>query len=176
MKARIIIITLSVFMFMTCSYDGLEDPFMEPTAFEMDQMKSEVAVKQSKPFNLKLHGEFEIVTPVSCRTLKQIDFWGAGDSNIFGISKSMITRCTDFKKANYIKGAHVSMTGDQLFFYSDESGSDARGDWYSFIYSGGTGKFAEASGKARVYIRMVYFGDAKEGGQFILQGEGMLSY
>ncbi|NND52295.1 MAG: hypothetical protein HKN54_07805 [Flavobacteriaceae bacterium] len=176
MKTRIIFLTaLATMIFLGCSKDSLVDPNEDIRLLEMNQAKINAnASKKTTPFHIKGFGELEIVKPTECGFDNQVNMLGESKESQLGSLKTIWRNCTDFKYSNYIKGSHISPNGDELYFYSDESGSDSVGNYYMIYYYGGTGQFTNANGKLKLYYQEKW--DTTDKGKYWNEGKGSISF
>ncbi len=71
-------------------------------------------------------------------------------------------------------GSYMNVNGEEIYFSAAESGTDAKGNWYVYVFYGGTGQFKKATGKAQVYTALDFNSGTK--GQFKSKGTGFLKY
>ena len=172
MKTKLIsLVLLSLLLTTGCSVDSIEEPIIE-----IGKIDEKAAIFDNNfGFSFREYGEFELVDPKYCTDLDQVMMKGSGKSESFPDSfLSSMTLCTDFSTNNKIEGYIKMGNGDQLFYYVDESGSDAKGRWFIYVYKGGTGQFSKAHGKAMVYTDMQF--KTSVHGIYKSSGEGYLKY
>lgn len=181
MKTRnIFVLALVAMIFLGCSKESLVDPQTEITELEMNQLNSDTktAVK-IYPFHLKGIGKFKVVEPAECRSNGQINLVAETKEIGLGNFKTIWKNCTDFRESHLINGMHIALNdvskkGDEIYFYSDESGKDMIGNYYLIIYNGGTGRFANAKGEIKFYYQENWITNDK--GTNFFEGQGRISY
>ena len=145
---------ISATLLVGCTAENLSDnPLNEQTDLIMDQ-DNFTAQEGDHSFIFTGSGDLRIINPVAvtyCDNLTQVDCEGKTFSTTYGQFNTIARMCTNWKGTNEIEGKHVFPKGE-LYFYSNESGVDARGrTWHNYIYTGGTGMFMNASGRVKVY-------------------------
>ncbi len=155
---RVTIFSLLFFagLLLGCSSDDL-DPVMEST-----QLQSEVVAKSSRkvhrPIKLTGEGAFSITLNTSaCPGLAQLTIDGGGQATHLGNFEVSLIWCTDRVSYNSATGTMVAANGDELRFNLIEYGMDAEGEWATYEFDGGTGRFDGASGELheRIYSTFI---------------------
>lgn len=176
MKTRIfIMLALSAMIVMSCSKESLtEDNLIETSDLKMNQQS--VDAKKPKPhaFKVKGFGTLEIIKESECSGLNQVEMVGQTVESSLGSFKTFARKCTNFNNKNYIKGMHVAGNGDELHFYSEESGENNNSNYNVYIYYGGTGLFEGASGKVQIFSVETY--QTALNGTYESSGKGTLTY
>jgi hypothetical protein len=176
MKTRtFIILTLSAMIVMSCSKEPLLDETSNE-ALEQKMQQQNIDGKKPKPhpFNITGFGSFELLKESQCKGLDHIEMNGQTTEAKLGTFKTKARKCTNFNDVNYIKGTHQTAAGDELYFYSEESGEDGSGQFNIIIYYGGTGLFKNASGKIKVYSAETF--ETSLSGTYKIGGKGTLTY
>lgn len=170
MKTKLIpLLTLAMILMSGCSLDSDE------TRVDPGQSVDRMLKTESVSFEFLEYGEFETAKPGICSSLERLEMTGFMKSEKLKASfKSVMTLCTDFSTNNKIVGSYINDAGEELFFTETESGTDAVGNWYIYVFYGGTGKFKKAEGKALVYTSMDFTSVSK--GEFKSKGSGFLKY
>ncbi len=176
MKARIILtLALMAMIFLGCSKNSLVDPINETQDLEKNQPNLTSKAATTQPFSIIGNGTLAIVESLECdEGLANVQMRGKSKIKNLGMVKTLMKNCTDYNNKNFIKGVHTFGNGNQLNFYSDESGIDRNGRFHVIIYYGGTGKFKNAIGKIKLYCTENYVGPLK--GTYSNYGKGTLTY
>ena len=171
MKTKFTTLIVLALVITSCSVESPDEPLIEIGETEQSHIRSADKLN----FDFTIWGEFEIVKPQLCDGLEQLKMKGFGKSeNLKEEFMSKATYCTDFSSYDKMIGFYEMLSGDKLFYYSNESGWDAMGKWMIFIFNGGTGKYVKAHGKVKVYSSMDFISATK--GLYKSEGQGYLVY
>ena len=166
-------ITLVSMFFMGCNVENVDDSINSSANLQFNANISKTKVF-TRPFKVKGSGTFEVVAPSEFQDLIQVLIQGQGNATHLGLFHAEITYCTDFEYNHYLTGKQIAANGDEIYFYSVGFGVDDEGEWTEYIYSGGTGRFENASGELKLYGVSEFTGPTS--GVYKNHGSGTLSY
>lgn len=154
MKLKLIFtMAIGALLIISCSPDNLDDPTIATYDFEMKRPQIDQAPSIMQPIHLEGYGKFYLGNRNECPNLRTIMMEGVTTDGMLGDFYTTATKCTDLIAHNFIKGELSSARGAGiLYFYSEESGNDMNGNWYIYVFTGGSGEFTGVTGEVKVYI------------------------
>lgn len=169
MNFKFVPLLLLLSLFIGCS----EEPPLESSETS-NESYSTTQSSQQRPFKLRSHGSFQMVSSSECLPLSQIALTGTGNGTHLGRFDASIIWCTDFGSEFYLTGTLTAANGDEIEFYSVDFGQSSEGQYGDYIFEGGTGRFADCYGEMRIYTTIVNTGQGE--GTYSNYGDGYIIY